>query len=184
MEGAQVVALIAFVLVAATVALAARRTGAVLQRTRVAESFRGDIADLARRIERSLGDVSILIDALRRRAAEPEDVRPSLEAARDAVERYAEEARNLGGPRSTAARRQGMVAELERAGRALELVDHGCAVAMASRRLDHAPEAETSVKRGYLNLIHARESIAEHAAAAMVEAEVASPVRRLGRRAP
>jgi hypothetical protein len=183
-EGAQIVALVGFVLLAAAVALAARRTGAVLQRTRVAEGFRGDIADLARRVEQSLGDVSVLIDALRRRAAEPEAVRPSLDAARDAVDRYAEEARELTGPRSTAAHRQAMVAELERAGRALELVDHGCALALVGRRLEHGPEAETSIKRGYLNLIHARESIAEHAAAAVVEAEVASPVRRLGRRAP
>lgn len=184
MEGAQVVALIGFVLLAAVVTLTVRRTGAVLHRTRVAEGFRGEVSDLARRIEQSLGDVSTLIDALRRRAAEPDSVRPSLDAARDAVERYAEEARSLGGPQSTAIHRQRMVDELERAGRALELVDHGCALANIGRRLEHGPEAETSIKRGYLNLIHARESIAEHAAAAMAEAEVASPVRHLGRRAP
>ena len=184
MEGAQVVALVGFVFLAAVVAIAARRTGSVLQRTRVAEGFRGDVAELARRAEQSLGDVSVLIDALRRHAAEPGAVRPSLEAARDAVERYAEEARNLGGPRATATHRQAMVGELERAGRALELVDHGCDLALAGRRLEAGPEAETSIKRGYLNLIHARESIAEHAAAAVVEAEGASPVRRLGRRTP
>lgn len=184
MESAQVVALIGFVLLAAVVALVARRTGSVLQRTRVAESFRGDVTDLSRRIEHSLGDVSVLIDALRRRSMEPDAVRPSLEAARDAVERYADEARTLHGPRSTAGHREAMVAELERAGRALELVDHGCALAAIGRRLEHAPEAETSIKRGYLNLIHARESIAEHAAAAVSEAEDASPVRRLGRRVP
>ena len=184
MESAQLIALIAFVLLAAAVGLAARRTGSVLHRTRVAEGFRGDVADLARRIERSLGDASVLIDALRRRDAEPDAVQPSLAAAQDAVERYADEARSLGGPRSTAAHRQGMVDELERAGRALELVDHGCHLAQLGRRLEHGPESDTAIKRGYLNLVHARESIAEHAAAAMVEAETASPVRRLGRRTP
>jgi hypothetical protein len=183
-EGAQVVALVGFVMLAAVVSLAARRTGSVLQRTRVAEGFRGDVTDLAGRVERSLGDVSILIDALRRRDAEPDDVRPSLDAARDAVGRYATEARNLAGPRATAGHRQALVGELERAGRALELVDHGCQLAMVGRRHESGPEAETSIKRGYLNLIHARESIAEHAAAAILEAEGASPVRRLGRRSP
>ena len=182
MEGAQVVALIGFILLAAVVALAARRTGSVLQRTRVAEGFRGDIADLAARVERSLGDVSVLIDALRRRSTEPDLVRPSLDAARDAVERYAEEARNLGGPKATAVHRQAMVGELERAGRALDLVDHGCLLAMSGRRHEQSGEADTAIKRGYLNLVHARESIAEHAVAAVHEAESASPVRRLGRR--
>ncbi len=184
MESAQVVALIAFLLLAAVVVLAARRTGSVLHRTRVAEGFRGDVADLAQRIERSLGDASVLIDALRRRDADPETVQPSLAAARDAVERYAEEARALAGPRSTAEHRQGIVDELERAGRALELVDHGCQLALLGRRLQHGPESDTAIKRGYLNLVHARESIADHAAAAMVEAETASPVRHLGRRTP
>jgi hypothetical protein len=184
MDGAQVIALAAFVLLAALVSLLTQRTGSVLKRTRVAEGFRGEVTDLAKRAEHSLADVSILIDSLRRRDAQPEDVRPSLEAARDAVDRYAEEARNLGGPRATAVHRQAMVGELERAGRALELVDHGCVLAMSGRRHEGGPEAETSIKRGYLNLIHARESIAEHAAAAAIEAEGASPVRRLGRRTP
>lgn len=184
MGGAQVVALVAFVLLATVVALVARRMGALLQRTRVAEGFRGDVTDLARRIEQSLGDVSVLIDAVRRGTTEADAVRPSLEAARDAVDRYAEEARRMGGPGSTADHRQAMVMDLDRAGRALELVDHGCTLALVGRRHERDAEAGTSIKRGYLNLIHARESIAEHARAAAVEAESASPVRRLSRRAP
>jgi hypothetical protein len=181
-ETAQVVALVAFILLAAAVALAARRTGSVLQRTRVAEGFRGDVSDLARRVERSLGDVSVLIDRVRRRDDEPETMLASVAAARDAVQRYATEARGMSAPRDAAPHRLAIIEELERAGRALELVDHGCALAMTGNRLERGPEADTAIKRGYLNLIHARESIAEHAAAAMVAAEVASPARRLGRR--
>ncbi len=184
METAQGIALAAFVLLAAVVAFAARRAGSVLQRTRVAEGFRGDVADLATRIERSLGDVSVLIDAVRRRDAEGDSVRTNLAAARDAAERYAEEARKLGGPRIAAPHRAGIVEELERVGRALDLVDHGCVLMMTGRRIARGPEADTAIKRGYLNLIHAREAIAEHATAAMLQAEHASPVRRFGRRAP
>ncbi len=184
METAQGIALAAFVLLAVAVALAVRRAGSLLQRTRVAEGFRGDVADLAGRIERSLGDVSVLIDAVRRRDAEGEAIRVNLAAARDAAERYAEEARRLAGPRTAAPYREGIVEELERVGRALDLVDHGCVLSMTGRRIERGPEADTAIKRGYLNLIHARGSIAEHAAAAMVEAEGASPVRRFGRRAP
>ncbi len=181
METAQVVGLLAFAVLATAVAVGARRTGSVLQRTRVAEGFRGDVGDLARRVEQSLGDVSELVDAVRRRAAEPDSLGPSLVAARDAVERYAEEARALGGPRVAAVHRDALVFEIERAGRALELVEHGCEIAMHGRRSERGPEVEISIKRGYLNLIHAREAIADHAVAAIAAAETASPVRRLGR---
>jgi hypothetical protein len=74
------------------------------------------------------------------------------------------------------------VYELERAGRALELVNHGCLLYETGRRLERGTEADTAVKRGYLNLIHARESIAEQAKLAIERAEDASPVRRIQRR--
>jgi len=181
-ESAQVIALVAFLFVAILVALAARRTGSILSRTREAEGFRGEVGDLARRVEASLGDVSHLIDGVRRRDVEPQSVTTSLAAARDAVERYTDEARALAAPTIAAPQRDAIVHELERAGRALELVEHGCALYDTGRRLERGTEADTAVKRGYLNLIHARESIAEHAKVAIVRAEDASPVRRIQRR--
>ncbi|MEW5991443.1 MAG: hypothetical protein AB1736_08895 [Chloroflexota bacterium] len=182
METAQVVALVAFLFVAIGVALGARRTGSILSRTREAEGFRGGVADLARRVETSLGDVSVLIDGVRRRDAEPDTIRDSLAAARDAVERYAEEARELAAPHIAVPHRDAIVYELERAGRALELVNHGCILYGTGRRLERGTEADTAVKRGYLNLIHARESIVEQAKLAVERAEDASPVRRIQRR--
>ena len=181
METAQVVALGAFAVVATAVAFLVRRTGIFLRRTRVAEGFRGDVADLSRRVERSLSDVSVLIDAVRRRDAEPEVLGPSLQAARDAVEHYTEEARALGGPSAAGQHREAIVYELERANRALELVEHGCELFGTGRRNELGSEADTAIKRGYLNLVHARESIADHARSAVAIAEGASPVRRLGR---
>ncbi|MBA3876557.1 MAG: hypothetical protein C0498_06420 [Anaerolinea sp.] len=182
METAQVVALVAFTLVAIVVTLGARRTGSILSRTREAEGFRGDIADLARRAETSLGDVAIVIDGVRRRNAEPETIAPSLAAARDAVERYAGEARAMAPPTIALPHRDAIVYELERAGRALDLVAHGCALYETGRRIERGTEADTAVKRGYLNLIHARESIAEQAKVAIERAKDASPVRRIQRR--
>jgi hypothetical protein len=75
-----------------------------------------------------------------------------------------------------------MIAEIERAGRALEMVEHGVIVRARGRRHETAPEAETAIKRGYLNLLHAREAIARHALEAIELAEEASPVRKFGRR--
>jgi hypothetical protein len=181
-ETAQVVALIAFLLVAIGVAFAARRTGSILSRTRQAEGFRGRVTDLSRRIDTSFGDVAVLIDRLRRRDLEPEAIAASLAAAREAVELYGDEARALSAPGLATGRRDAIVDELERAGRALELVAHGCAMYGTGRRFERGTEADTAVKRGYLNLVHARESVAEQARLAIELAEEASPVRRFQRR--
>ena len=181
METAQVIALIAFLAVAAFVIVAARRTGWLLARTREAEGFRGDVADLARRVEVSLGAVSDRVDVVRRGAAEPESIGANLAAALNAVERYAEEANRLRGPREASAARSGLIAEIERAGRALLMVEHGVVIRTRGRRGEAGPEAETAIKRGYLNLLHAREAIARHALEAVALAEAASPVRRFGR---
>ncbi|MCI0346404.1 MAG: hypothetical protein L0221_13325 [Chloroflexi bacterium] len=182
MEAAQVIALLAFLILAAFVIVAARRTGWLLARTREAETFRVDIGDLARRIEVSLAAVSDRIDAVRRGAAPAETIGPNLAAALDAVERYTTEARTLHGPREASRARSEMIAEVERAGRALSMVEHGVVVRMRGRRGEAGPEAETAIKRGYLNLLHAREAIARHALDAIELAEEASPVRKFGRR--
>ena len=46
------------------------------------------------------------------------------------------------------------------------MVEHGAAILAQVRRGGRELEAQTSIKRGYLNLIHAREAIARHAARA------------------
>lgn len=184
MSEAQVVALVAFVLVAAILAVLLRRSGRFLATTRRVEGFIGDVGDLEARVATSLSELATLVDTVRRGDAEPESLLPSLAACAEATERYVDEARRLGAPPEAVAAREAMVAEIERAGRAIELIEHGCRLATAGRRLERGPETETSIKRGYLNLIHARESITELTADAIASAEAASPVRRLFRREP
>ena len=67
--------------------------------------------------------------------------------------------------------RDDLVAELERAGRALAMVEHGATILASVRGGARELEAQTSIKRGYLNLIHAREAIARHALAPGPEAD-------------
>ena len=93
----------------------------------------------------------------------PETIGDTIVAATDAVERYADEARSLRGPKTARHIREDLVAELERAGRALGMVEHGATILAAARRGSRELEAQTSIKRGYLNLLHAREAIARHA---------------------
>jgi hypothetical protein len=163
-EPALILSLVAFVALALAVALLARRAGRVLGETREAESFRRAVADVAARAERSLGGVSERIDALRRQQITPTDAAPNLAAALDAVGRYADEARALHPPDPFRSLRDAIVEELERAARALELVEHGCRIMAESRPRGREIEAQTSVKRGYLNVLHAREAVARHAA--------------------
>ncbi len=180
-EPALVLAMAAFAALAAAVAIFGRRAGRILGETREAESFRRAIADIAGRAEASLAGVSERIDALRRHQVEPDDVSPNLAAALDAVSRYADEARALRPPAPFAAIREAFVEDLDRASRALELVAHGCTILGQGRSRSGELEAQTSVKRGYLNVLHAREAVARHAAAAAV-LRLPNEVRSLLRR--
>ncbi len=181
MEPALLLSTLAFVALALAVVVFGRRAGRVLGETREAESFRRGVADLSERAERSLAGVSDRIDALRRHQILPGEIGPNLSAALDAVARYGEEARALRPPPAFAALQAGIVEELERADRALELVVHGCEILGEGRPRGRELEAQTSIKRGYLNILHAREAVARHAAGvALIRTphEVRSVLRR------
>lgn len=165
----------AFVALALGVLVVLRRAGRIVARTRELEHFRSAVRDLTTRIDQSLEGAVGRIDAVRRGQLAADAIPPTIEAATDAVERYADEARTLKGPTGGAEIREAIVEELERAGRALSMVEHGAKILAQARRRGRELEAQTSVKRGYLNLVHAREAIVRHAAAAE-ELEVA-PVR-------
>jgi hypothetical protein len=165
MELAPLLPIAAFIALAAGLAIVLRGTGRIVARTRELEIFKSAVRDLASRVDASLGGAATQIDAVRRRQLEPDAIGETLVAAADAVERYADEARSLRGPRQTNRLRNDIIGELERAGRALGMVEHGAAILKTSRGPTEL-EAQTSIKRGYLNLLHAREAIARHAAAA------------------
>jgi hypothetical protein len=170
MDLAVLLPIAAFIALAAGLAVVLRGTARIVARTREMERFRVDVTDLAARAEVSLAGAASQIDAVRRHQSSPDAIGETLAAATDAVERYTDEARALGGPRVARALRADLVAELERAGRALGMVQHGTSVLAASRSPSDL-EAQTSIKRGYLDLLHAREAIARHALeAADVEA--------------
>jgi hypothetical protein len=79
------------------------------------------------------------------------------------VTRYAAEAAALHGPVPADDVRANLLAELERAARALEMAGHGVALMAAASGRHRELEAQTAIKRGYLNALHAREAIARHA---------------------
>ena len=163
MDPSVVAPLAAFLLMVVALGLVVRRTGRVIADTREAEAFRRAAADLAKRVDISLAGIVEAIDGVRHHRVGPSEIAENLAAALDGVRRYGEEVRALGGPASVAPLRDGLQAELERADRALEMVEHGCAILEDARGIGRDVEGEMAVKRGYLNLLHAREAIAEYA---------------------
>lgn len=155
--------LVAFVALAAATAIVLRRAGRIVARTREVEGFRSSVRDLAARVDTSLEGATGRIDAVRRGQVGADTVGETITAATDAVERYTEEARALDGPAAAIEIRDEIVGDLERAARALAMVEHGAAILAQVRRRGRELEAQTAIKRGYLNLLHAREAIARHA---------------------
>ena len=161
----------AFIALAAGLAVVLRGTGKIVARTREVDQFRGAVKDLAARADASLGGAAGQIDAVRRRQVDPDRIAETIVAATDAVQRYTEEARALKPPSQGQRIRSDLVADLERAERALGMVEHGTTTMLTARRGPRELEAQTSIKRGYLNLLHAREALARHA----LEAQALEP---------
>ena len=160
---ALVVPLVAFVFLAAIFLVLFRRASRALSRTRDEERFRRAVDDLARRIDESLGGVVERVDAVRRHQVPAELIVPNLVAARDAIARYTEEAAALHGPVPADEVRSNLLAELGHAERALAMAAHGCDLMTGTPGRKSELEAQTEIKRGYLNALHAREAIARHA---------------------
>ncbi|MER3418074.1 MAG: hypothetical protein C4343_02960 [Chloroflexota bacterium] len=178
------VPLAAFLILAAATAVFVRRFARALAETREAYLFRRRVADLAGRIDTSLAGAIEQVDAVRRHELGAGAIGATIEAARDAVQRYVREAEALDGPAAVAGYRRAIVEALERAARALDVVEHGCGILAAGSRGGRALEGDTSIKRGYLNLVHAREAIARHAAEALrwrADIERRAPFRPLER---
>lgn len=154
--------LVLFALLAITFLVVLRRAGRVVAATREMDGFRQMAGDLAARTAASLAGAGERIDAVRRGQVAPATIGETLEAARDAMERYLAEAESLVAPIGYDPLRVRLAEEMGRAARALEMVNHGCATLSATRG-GRAREAEgqTAIKRGYLNVLHARDAVLE-----------------------
>jgi hypothetical protein len=164
MEQVVVVLLIAlFVVLGTMFLLFLRRASRLVATTRDVERFRRQAGDLTSRVETSLGQICEAIDSVRRGQLSAGAVGDDLTAAQGVLGRFADEARALRPPHGGERIRDDIVAELERAKRALEMVEHGASIQASARAGGREIEAQTAIKRGYLNVLHAREAIARHA---------------------
>ena len=154
--------LVLFALLAITFLVVLRRAGRVVAATREMDGFRQMAGDLAARTAASLAGAGERIDAVRRGQVAPATIGETLEAARDAMERYLAEAESLVAPIGYDPLRVRLAEEMGRAARALEMVAHGCATLSAgSGGRAREAEGQTAIKRGYLNVLHARDAVVE-----------------------
>ncbi len=120
----------------------------------------GAARDIARRAAASLSELAAAVDDLRRGKSQPDELAGPIAEATNALGRYATDAAIV----DTHAARDGhatvgsLVEAIGRAQRAVELIEHGRGL-MLSGAVELVGEGETAVKRGYLNLLHARDAI-------------------------
>jgi hypothetical protein len=106
------------------------------------------------------GPVVTALDEIRRHGGDPGALSDALPTTSDAIRRCMADTRGLRPPTILAEHAAALVRELERAVRAMELVEHG----LDSLRAGRGPrelEAQVSLKRGALYLRHARVAFAD-----------------------
>ena len=152
-----------FLALLALFAVLIRRVGLLVGESHEIASFSRATSDLAARIDGTLASITTKIDTVRRRQVDAALIGPDLDGALEALLAYGVEAKAMLGPPVTAPSRAAFVAEIDRAERALQMVEYGCAILGSMGGVERLGEAETAIKRGYLNVVHAREALARHA---------------------
>lgn len=157
-EARVVVPLVIFFVMGALVVWLLWRIVAAGGKARRATASTEAASEIARRAEATLGNLLTVIDEVRRRKLPPEDALVDLALTQETLRRNALEASALSGGSRSSSLTAALVDDIERAARSVELVAHGVELLVDVSGVGQG-EGETSVKRGYLNLVHAREAI-------------------------
>lgn len=158
--------LVIFVVLVILFVIVVRRMSVMVARTRDLERFQRQVAGLEARLAATVDPFVARLDEIRRRSGDPRDLANGLPAAQDTLRGLAAECRVMKVPAPLVEQASAFLVELERAARAADTVEHGLAALLADRG-GRDLEAQTSLKRGTLNLRHARE------AASRIQREVA-----------
>jgi hypothetical protein len=157
MNTGTIVWLVVLVALLALFLLTVRRLSVLMGRTRDLERYQ----KLVKQLDRRLGEVAdpfvTQLDEIRRRSGDPRTLGAALPGVQDALAAISAEGRAAKVPLGLAREAVAFTVELERAVRASELVGHGLDALLADRG-SRELEAQTSLKRGALNLRHAREA--------------------------
>jgi hypothetical protein len=147
--------------------LTLRRMSALVGRTRDLERYQAAVDALDRRFAGVCLPLIRNLDDARRHAGDPVALRDQVAEADAVLTELAVEARALRPAPALTAASAALAAELERATRAVSLLEHGVNT-MAPGTRGRDLEAQTALKRGALNMRHAQ------AAFAVIAREVAA----------
>ncbi len=171
MEPGIILPIALFAIVAGAVGLFLQRATGALRATRRVEQFQQDAAAIGARVDGLLGPALARVDAVRRHELDPGEIIDELDAVIQGLDDELARVEELVAPPAYAESRRGMLSEIRHAQRALAMVQHGCDVAVGPRARSRSTEWQISIKRGYLNLLHAREALARHVHEMLAPAE-------------
>ena len=123
--------------------------------------YRNDLFERTERIDARLAQVADDIEALRRRALDPEDAVARLTIHEDALEEESEGIQGMLAPEELHGLHMEYEANLERTLRGILVVERGCAITRLPHRPPEDEEPYTYYKRGHGNVTHARMRMAE-----------------------
>jgi len=149
-------------------------------------SYRRDLDERTSTIDGRLVELGDLVDALRRRAADPDEALVALQAGEDELDAAAEGLREILAPEELHALHAEYEGNLERALRGIVTAARGCGITRLPHRPPDDEEPTIYWKRGHLNILHAQLRMRELVDALLswepgqpVEASVAARLHRL-----
>ena len=152
-------ALVVFVLVMFT-----RRAARALAVSRAATAFQTEVVACSGRIMPVVDDLVRRVDAVRRHQLPAEEIRGSLTEAQGTFGREREVIASWQLPSGFTALVGDMAEDVDRLARAVETIGFGTELAIEGTGHQRELESQTVIKRGYLNLLHARQSLIDHTA--------------------
>jgi hypothetical protein len=159
MPGIVLLWLVVLVALAIVAVIALRRTAELAAGPRELDRYRAEVASIEARLTALVVPLVRRLDDLRRLSGDPVSVAEEIGPAMATLQTLSAVARSLQGPPQLAGTTRMIIAELERATRAADLVDHGLRTLLGGRD-SYRQEAQVSLKRGTLNLRHARDAVA------------------------
>ena len=124
-------------------------------------AYRNELFERTGRIDARLAQVADDIEALRRRAIEPEEAVARLTVHEDALDAESEELQGMMAPEELHGLHMEYEGNIHRALRGIVTVERGCAITRLPHRPPDDEEPFTYYKRGHGNVTHARMRMAE-----------------------
>ncbi|MFI5261472.1 MAG: hypothetical protein ACHQZR_02810 [Candidatus Limnocylindrales bacterium] len=177
--GAVVLPLLLALLLLYVLVYFARQAGRALARSREVTRFQFEAKALLAQVDPILERLAARTDSARRHLVAPEEILDDLATGSTRLEAAHAEADGIRAPVQGRVLLDAMRDDVERALRAVDMIRHGCEQGVDGRGRGAELEAQTAVKRGYLNLLHARESLTKHVGEAVrLEPVATRAVRR------